>query len=322
MNSAIKKRVLVTGASGFLAAHLIKLLGGKDIEILGISDLLPESDTLSQLADFQKLDIRDASRLHHYFAENRPEIVFHLAAVTNVGFSWQHSALTYEINLIGSSNLIEAAAAMSTECRIVLLSSAELYGFQTGALDENSPLMCRSPYALSKWAMEKLAELFAHNPSLSFLTVRPFNFTGPGQSPKFVASDFARQIARIELGLAKAEIETGNLSAERDFSDVRDIARYLIELSFGPKPVLETVNLCSGTAVSVHRILDILLSYSSERIRIITDPQRFRPVDNPVLLGNTGLLTRQYNLHPQYTLEKTLGDLLDYWRQTERRLQG
>ncbi len=315
------KTVLITGASGFLASHLISILESANVSIYGISDQAPDIETLGKLTDFRKIDIRDRVSLQQYIDEVRPDIVYHLAAVTNVGFSWQHAALTYEINLIGSTNLIETLAAMSSLCRIVLLSSAELYGFQPGALTENSPLNCRSPYALSKWAMEKLSGLFSHQKQLSFLTVRAFNFTGPGQSPKFVASDFARQIARIELGLAKAEIEVGNLSAVRDFSDVRDISRFLVELSLGKQFLSDTVNLCSGRAVSIQQILEQLLSFSDKDIMVRTDSVRFRPVDNPTLFGDVTRMHDIYGLRPRYSLEKTLKDLLDYWRSSEKQHQ-
>lgn len=312
------KRVLVTGVSGFLASHLVQDLHRKGIEIYGISDLLPDPDVMRSISDFRKLDIRDGSRLHQYAAEIRPEILFHLAAVTNVGFSWQHPALTYEINLSGSSNLIESVAAAGFPCTVILMSSAELYRHQAAPLTEESPLSCRSPYALSKWAMEKLVDLFSHHPQLRFMVVRAFNFTGPRQSPQFVASDFARQIARIELGLAKPIIEVGNLSARRDFSDVRDITRYLVELSLigGNQP--ETINLCSGKAVAIQDILDILLSLTDQKIEIRIAPKRFRPVDNPILLGSTKRLNERYSLQPRFTLKETLNDLLDYWRLKEK----
>ncbi len=316
-----KKRALVTGASGFLASHLVRILRNEGTEIFGISDLIPEPDVLETITDFRKLDIRDNSRLHHYMAEIRPDIIYHLAAVTNVGFSWQHPALTYEINLTGSSNLIESVAAAASPCTVVLMSSAELYRHQSEALNEESPISCRSPYALSKWAMEKLVDLFSHHHQLRFMIVRAFNFTGPGQSPKFVASDFARQIARIELGLAEPIIEVGNLSAVRDFSDVRDVARFLVELSLTGGNQPDTINLCSGKAVSVREILDLLLSRSSQKIEIQTAAERFRPVDNPIMIGSTERLSRKYALHAGYTLERTLEDLLEYWRRKEKSAQ-
>lgn len=314
----MKNRVLITGASGFLASHLVDQLSREDVEIYGTSDLLPEPKTREKLFSFTKSDIRDHSALHSLIKEIKPTIAYHLAAVTNVGFSWSHSALTYEINLMGSSNLIESLAATKVPCQIVLLSSAELYGQQNGLpLHEGSALRCHSPYALSKWAMEKLTDLFLHHHTLKFLTVRAFNFTGPGQSPHFVASDFARQIARIESGLNDPVIEVGNLTAERDFSDVRDIARYIIRLTLGGIHASDIINLCSGQSVSIQKILDILLSLSQKKIVVKTDPKRFRPVDIPKLLGDPKRLVEFYGLRAQYSIEDTLRDLLAFWRQKE-----
>lgn len=316
MEAKRKKRILITGASGFLASHLIHVLSKEEVEIFGISDLDPEDAISRCMTDFSLIDIRNPNHLREYISEIIPDLVFHLAAITNVGYSWQHAALTYEVNLNGSSNLIEALLSTSHPCDIVLLSTAELYGHQSRAIQESSPLQCRSPYALSKWAMEHLANVYAHRSELRFLIVRAFNFTGPGQSPVFVASDFARQIARIETGKSAPEMHVGNLSAQRDFSDVRDIARYLVQISGRMNRAFDTINFCSGEAVSVDTLLDILLSLSRRKITITTDPNRFRPVDNPLLLGDITRL-REYGLSPQFSLEKTLSDLLDYWRQKE-----
>ena len=143
--------------------------------------------------------------------------------------------------------------------------------------------------------------------------MRAFNFTGPGQDRRFVASDFACQVARIERGEAAPVIRVGNLEAERDFSDVRDVARWLPVIAAGARPG-EVVNACSGQVVSIRRILDILLAAARVPIRVETDPARFRPLDNPALRGDPGRLRARFGLRPEFALERTLGDLLEHWR--------
>lgn len=208
----------------------------------------------------------------------KPEIVFHLAAVTNVGFSWKNQKLTQEVNFIGSLNLLEALcdSGMSSS-KVLMMSSAELYGNTSELITENTSLSIQNPYSLSKYAMEMLADIFINSKEMNIIKVRSFNFTGPGQDKQFVSSDFAFQIAEIEKKRKPPVIEVGNLSAKRDFSDVRDIARYLVVLNNLGKSG-ELYNLCSGRTFSIQNILDKLILLSDEKISININKDKFRPV--------------------------------------------
>ena len=196
------------------------------------------------------IDIRDKDKVMEMVSEAKPDIVAHLAAISNVWLSWRNQKLTYEVNFIGSSNLLEAIGHYSKDARILLMSSAEVYGARRETLTEDTPANVKNPYSLSKFAMELLGDLYVVSRHLQVVKVRSFNFTGPGQEMHFVCSDFAHQIAEIEKGNRDPVIRVGNLSAIRDFSDVRDIARYLAVLAEHGESG-ETYNLCSGKTYSI-----------------------------------------------------------------------
>jgi GDP-4-dehydro-6-deoxy-D-mannose reductase len=305
-------RVLVTGCSGFLASHLLKLLqrnpGNK---VFGITEV---PGFITPDVEVFQVDIRRRGDIAQMLEIIRPDITYHLAAVASVGYAWRDPELTYEVNFLGSSNLLEALQASAPDSRLLLMSSAEVY--QPGGKEpvgEDAPTACRNPYALSKMAMEMLGDLYWRTFGMKVFKVRAFNFTGPGQDAKFVASDFASQIARIERQELPPVIRVGNLGAVRDFSDVRDIARYVQLIGAGGEGG-EVFNACSGRTYSIRRILDILLSLARTPIRVEVDRSRFRPLDNPVLSGDPSLIRRRFGLGPEYDIGQTLADLLSYWR--------
>lgn len=307
-------RVLITGCSGFLASYLAQeLQTGKGIEIFGITDI--EACGLKGTAKIYHTDIRDQEALFRILTDVKPDVVYHLAAISNVGFSWKNQALTYEVNVIGSTHLMEAVARRSPGARLILMGSAEVYGANhSRKIKENSPVAIRNPYSLSKMAMEMVADLYINSQKLDIIKVRSFNFTGPGQDRKFVASDFASQIAAIEKGKTDPVMMVGNLSAVRDFSDVRDIARYLVYIAESGETA-EIYNLCSGKSCVIKEILEILLKLARKEIKVKIDPNKFRPVDIPILAGDNSLLKKKFGLYPQYKIEETLHDLLYFWRQ-------
>lgn len=310
------KKIMVTGCSGFLASHLLKLLLRQDRnKLFGITEV--PGFTYPEVEVFQ-VDIRRRDDISHVLGLIRPDVTFHLAAVANVGFAWKNPQLTYNVNFMGTSNLLEALQASAPDSRLLLMSSAEVY--QTGGdepISENSSTVCQNPYALSKLAMEMLGDLYWRAFAMNVCKIRAFNFTGPGQDTKFVASDFASQIAKIERGEQPPVIRVGNLAAVRDFSDVRDMARYL-QVIGGKSVGGEVFNLCSGRAYSIRQVLDILLAQARVPIRVEVDANRFRPLDNPRILGDCRLMRSRFGLSPEFSIEQTLLDLLDYWRQSPR----
>ena len=308
-------RILITGCSGFLASYLIKQLK-KDPsnEIIGITEV-----TTFASDDYQNyhLDIRDRDEVFELIQNLKPDLIFHLAAISNVGFSWKNQKLTYEINFIGSSNVIEAVNQFSPDSRILLMGSAELYGdCSQEPIDEKCRISAKNPYALSKMAMEMVGDLYIESRNLDIIKIRSFNFTGPGQEVKFVCSDFAFQIAMIEKEKNDPVIRVGNLSAIRDISDVRDIARYLntvaVEGDSGG-----VYNLGSGFSYSIKAILDILLSYSERKIEVVEDAEKLRPIEIPVLSCDCSLIRSRFGCKPEFSIQQTLLDILNYWRAFE-----
>lgn len=305
-------RILVTGCSGFLASYLIDLLKDKKgYEIHGLTEVV---DFKSSQCRVYHLDLRDPDKTGRVIKSVKPEIVYHLAAVSNVGYSWKNQRLTYEVNFIGSSNTIENLWRHCPESRIILMSSAELYGGGgKKPIKENLPTVIRNPYALSKLAMEMVGDMYFNSLGMDIIKVRSFNFTGPGQDKNFVCSDFACQIAEIERGRRDPVIRVGNLAAVRDFSDVRDIAGYLIAIGEqGERGSL--YHVCSGTGYSINSMLESLLSFSKVKIEVVVDRLKFRPVDTPFLVGDCSLIRKKLNCNPRFDLHQTLLDVLNYWR--------
>ncbi len=303
------KNVLITGCSGFLSSYLINELEKDNNRILGLTE---DKSFTSDRFEVIYADIRDKDKIADTIKNFSPEIIYHLAAVSNVGFSWKNPQLTYEINFIGSSNLFEAANKYSPYVKIILMSSAEVYSkIKFGKLSEESATSPNSPYALSKLAMEMAGDLYKSD--MSIVKVRSFNFTGPGQNISFVSPDFASQIVKIEKGLTEPIIKVGNLSAKRDFSDVRDIARYLTVI--GREGISgEIYNTCSGDVYSISEILKIMLGFSYAEIKVVVEEGRLRPVDKPLLAGDNSKIKNEFGLEPKYDLKNTLLDIMDFYR--------
>jgi GDP-4-dehydro-6-deoxy-D-mannose reductase len=309
----MSKKILIIGCSGFLGSHLTGALEKEEnIVLSGITEVIDFTSTRLRV---YHLDIRDRHQVFEAVEAIQPDLTFHLAAVANVGFSWKYQQSTYEINFIGSSNVIEAISEISPNSRMLLMSSAELYGNCKGKPFKETDTLASptNPYSLSKCAMEMVGNLYRHAKHMDIVTVRSFNFTGPGQSDQFVAPDFSHQIAEIEKGKREPVIRVGNLSAIRDVSDVRDIARYLTVIAKqGENNGI--YNLCSGKTYSIKDILDMLLSFSTKEIKVVVDEKKFRPVDIPKLWGDPSLIQEKFNLQPEYEIKQTLLDLLNYWR--------
>jgi len=248
--------------------------------------------------------------------EARPDYIFHLAAQSYVPASWTSPAVTLEINVVGSCNLFEAVRAAQIEPVIQIACSSEEYGLvkpNEVPIKETNPLRPLSPYAVSKIAMDHLGYQYFKSYGMKIIRTRGFNHTGPRRGEVFVCSTFTKQIAEIEKRIREPVILVGNLAAKRDFTDVRDMVRgYLLAVQKG-KPG-EVYNLCSGKAYVISEVLDMLLSMTKIKIKTERDPERIRPSDIPILLGDNSKFSRATGWKPKIPFEKTLKDLLNYWR--------
>lgn len=322
--SAGGQRVLITGIAGFAGSHLAELLVGAGCEVTGISYpgySLHRISRLLERVDLFQADINSYPEVREVFRINRPERVYHLAAVSSVHQSWQNRRRALETNILGSLNILEAARQAAEPPRVLLVSSSEVYGSvpeEDQPLVEAYPPLPASPYAASKAALELLGGQYARADGLYTVILRAFNHTGPAQEEAFVCSSFARQIAEAEQGMRQPVIETGNLEARRDYSDVRDVVAAYREALESCEPG-GVYNVCSGRAWSVRELLDILLGMSTVPVTVRQAEERLRPVDVPLLLGSRRRLSEETGWEPRIPMETTLRDLLDYWRENCRR---
>ncbi len=318
-------RILITGADGFVGGHLASFTstigdaaGDPEVLGLGLAPILTESPW--DRCSYACCDIRDEVALTREVLAFKPDYVFHLAAQSSVALSWEQRELTYEIALRGQDSLLQALLGVKkrgeTDPVVLVACSAEEYGPivpEELPVREEHALNPVNPYAFSKVIQDYLALLYWRAFGLKTIRTRAFNQTGPGQSPAFVVSDFARQVAEIEAGLREPVLRVGNLEVKRDFSDVRDLASaYWMAVARGEPG--QVYNVCSGRSYSVKEILDMILSSSSAGVRVETDPSRLRPVDIPELRGDNSRLREVTGWQPTIPMERTVRDVLDYWR--------
>lgn len=262
-------------------------------------------------------DLKDAAAVRYIVREVEPDLIFHLAAQSYVPMSWRAPAQTLEINIIGEVNLFEGVRDIGFSPLIHIAGSSEEYGFvykNEVPIKETNPLRPLSPYGVSKVAQDFLGYQYFKSYGLKIVRTRAFNHTGPRRGDVFATSNFARQIAEIEKGKRKPVIWVGNLEAVRDFSDVRDVVRgYLLALEKGEPG--EVYNISTGEGHKIKEILDILLSLSKVDLEVKKDPNRMRPSDVELLIGDHTKFTNAIGWEPEIPLKKTLEDLLDFWRE-------
>lgn len=306
----MNKRVFITGLTGFAGTHLSQYLENHGFEIYGTS--WPEKIEKERIF---WLDLRNGRKLRKILKDIKPKWIFHLAALSHVGESWKKKKETILTNFLSTLNLFEGALNLPEPPKILFVSSAEVYGSvkrKDLPVKEKHPPNPLNPYALSKLLGEILSS-FYNSLGMEILVVRPFNYTGPGQSPKFVCSDFAYQIVMIEKGKAPSEIRVGNLKVRRDFSDVRDVIkafRILMEKGERGSPY----NVCSGKSYSIEEILNTLIKFSKKKIEVIEDEKKFRKADVTDIYGDYSKI-KKLGWKPTIPLEKTLKDIIDWWRE-------
>jgi GDP-4-dehydro-6-deoxy-D-mannose reductase len=315
-------RALITGIGGFAGSHLAKyLLEHREIDVWGLDLLEGRAAQLRPRVTLHLGDmLMDLSALKALFAGAKPDYIFHLAAQAFVPASWADPWSTLENNVRGQLNVLLAAIAMDTYPRILVVGSADEYGIVAAEelpIRETNPLRPNSPYAVSKVAQDMLGYQYYASHKLPVVRVRPFNHIGPGQSPAFVASDFAKQIAESEAGLREPVVRVGNLQARRDFSDVRDIVRgYYLAISKGVPG--QVYNLGAERSYSIREVLDGFLALSAVPITVEPDPARLRPSDVPEIVADCSGFRSRTGWRAEIPLERSLRDILDYWRKQVR----
>lgn len=313
-------RVLVTGAGGFVAPHLVELLRAEEPGAVIYGTVRPQTSVARGPGvgiTLVEADLNDPAAALAVMDEVAPERIVHLAGQSSVHRSWIEPGATLRSNVLGLVNLLDAVRRRGLRPAVLVVGSAEEYGLALPGeipLHEDTPLRPSSPYAVSKVAQAALARLYGPAGGMKVVLTRTFHHTGPGRGEAFAESSFARQIAEIEAGLRPAVLRVGNLDSVRDYTDVRDVVRaYWMLLDRGEDG--QVYNVCSGRGRTIREMLDALLALSSSRVEVRVDPARLRPSDVPALVGDPARLCAATGWAPRIPLEQTLGELLTSWRQ-------
>ena len=328
-------RALITGGLGFVGTHLSRHLVEcrDDVAISYLPDksenaeskseevkLLEKSrrEILPRQAQQVALDVTNRQHLDQLLSLMKPDVIYHLAALSFVPGAEENAELVYKVNTFGTMNLLDSVKLNCPEARVLLISSSEVYGVpRVGALpfSEVSELRPYSTYGASKAAAEMIAHKYVARDGLQIVLCRPFAHIGPYQEDKFSLSSFAKQIALIKLGKKEPILEVGNLDVKRDFSDVSDIVRGYRECALNGR-VGEIYNLCSGSALLLSDLVNSMIQIAGVPIEIKVVPQRVRPVDMPEYYGSFQKAQKELGWKPRVEIEALLGVLLTYWLET------
>lgn len=309
-------RVLIVGAAGFVGRHLLGECRRRGDVLFGThlpGEELPAESDVRWFA----VDLLAGGVLPEAVAQAQPEGIVHLAGQASVARAHRDPVGTFRVNAEGTLRLLTVAREKAPSARVVVVTSAEVYGAvapEDLPVAESQPLRPSSAYGVSKAAADLVAAQAARGWGQDVVRMRPFNHVGPGQRLGFVVPDFASQTAAIERGGGEAVLSVGNLSARRDFTDVRDIARaYRLALEKGRAG--DVYNLCSGKAVAIEEIVHFFLSRARREIRLRRDEARLRPVDVPEFRGDGSLAARELGWRPEIPLADSLAEVLEEWRQ-------
>lgn len=313
-------RGLVTGITGFAGSHLAEYLLSRGVTVYGTFRWRSRLDNVRHLltrVNLVECDLKDRSSVDRVIETVQPDRIYHLAAQSFVPTSWNAPVETFMINVAAQINLMEAVRHLGLKTRIQIACSSEEYGLvyeHEVPIGEDNPLRPLSPYGVSKVAQDLLGFQYHRSYGMFIVRTRAFNHTGPRRGEVFVTSNLSRQVAEIEAGLREPVLRVGNLDARRDFTDVRDmVSAYWLALEMGEPG--EAYNICSGRSYSVREVVEILQGLSKVSFSVEQDPDRLRPSDVPILMGDAGRFRERTGWEPGIKFEQTLADLLDYWRE-------
>jgi len=322
------KRVLITGITGFAGSHLAEyfLAERPEVEVYGTYRWRSRRENIEGIESKLRLlecDLSDYVAVLRALDESKPDAIYHLAAQSFVPASWTAPLQTLSDNIAGQANIFEAVRSLKLDPAIQIACSSEEYGLvlpDEVPIKETNPLRPLSPYAVSKVTQDFLAYQYFMSYGIRAVRTRGFNHTGPRRGEVFVTSNFSKQVASIEAGIQDPVIRVGNLDAVRDFTDVRDMVRGYVLAAEKGKPG-EVYNLASGRAITIRAMLDKLIAMSRVEVKVETDPARLRPSDVEVLIGDASKFHADTGWEAKIPFDKTLADLLDYWRERIARRQ-
>ena len=300
-------KALITGSRGFVGGYLRRELEQHGYSVIGL-DLAADDQTLAA-------DLCSAQQMRDVLKQTQPDVIFHLAGQANVALSWQIPQKTFELNVLGMINLLEAVRLEQPKAKIVGIGSSDQYGNLGEAgqnVTEETMLRPQTPYAVSKKAQEEIALVYSRVYGMSVCMTRSFNHAGAGQKRGFMIPDFASGIAAVEQRRAEY-LSVGNLSAKRDFTHVRDVVRaYRLIAERGRSG--EVYNIGSQIVYSAQEILDRLCAMANREIPVRQDPAKMRPSDTPVICCDHSKLTRDTGWMPEISMDETLAEVLKEWR--------
>lgn len=306
---------LIIGGAGFVGKYLIEHLA-KDCNYNVSATKLPNESIKSELCNVYDLNILNPEQITEVLKDTNPDVIVHLSAQSSVKLSWEKPQLTIDVNIKGSLNVLDCVRSLNINPRILLIGSGEEYGYikdNECPINEENRLRPGNIYAITKSTQNMIGTIYSKAYNMDIVMVRAFNHIGAGQDPMFVVSDFCKQIAEIEKGLKEPFMMVGNLSAKRDFTNVKDVVKAYGLLSKKGKSG-ETYNIGSGKAVSIQQILDTAKSFSSVDIEVRQDPNRMRPSDVPIIEADISKIFNDTGWKPQIDLDSTILEVLDFWR--------
>ncbi len=310
-------KALITGICGFVGGHLTRLLLSKGYEVAGLD--LGERGSAVDLGTKDvkifKGDLRDEDVVSRAITRFEPDTVFHLAAQSSVKLSFENPFETFSANLIATLVLLETLSKFDAPVKTLVISSSEVYGRlkpEECPVTEDHPLRPINPYAVSKASVDLLAHQYFMAYKMPVYIARAFSHSGPGQKTVAVLSDWAFQIAKIDIGLAPPQLKVGNTSVQRDYTDVRDVVKAYLDIVEKGKPGTP-YNVCSGRGYKLSDLLDKYRSLIKKDVEIKSDKSRMRPVDIPILIGSYEKLSTDTGWKPTIPIETTLSDSLEFW---------
>ena len=307
-------KALIFGIGGFVGKYLTDELAAHGYEVAG-SDIVPF--LANPNVDYYEGDLLDPEFVANVVSKVNPDAIINLAAISSVGASWKIPQTTMQVNVVGALNILEAAGKHARNAKILFIGSSEEYCAKDGSINENDPISANNPYGISKVAQEQFVECYRQRFGLKIHYVRPFNHTGIGQKDSFVLPSFCKQAAGLEIAGEPGEIHVGNLTAKRDFSDVRDIARaYRMILESEDDRVI--FNVGSGEAHGLDEMLNYIVSLCTVDVKVVIDEERYRPIDTPIVQCDNSLIKEKLGWEPQYSIFDTLKEMYEYYLKNEQ----
>ena len=302
------KKVLITGAGGFVGSYLIKEFQKDNYEIIACD--VNKKEIFNDNVKYYDMDILDKDLVEDLIKKEQPDYLINLAAISSVSLSWDIPDKTIAVNVIGTLNILEAVKKQCIKCKILLIGSSEEYESKDKPLKETDILDANNPYGISKVTQENFSKLYREKYGLNVICTRSFNHTGIGQLEQFVIPNFCKQVAEIDKSNKPGKIYVGNLSAYRDISDVKDIVKVYKCLLENETNEL-VYNVGSGKVYKIEDLLKYIISLSNQPIEVVIDKEKIRPIDTPYICCDNSKILKYWN---NTDIKETIKKMYEYYK--------